>query len=341
MRTKTAQRMCGETTTAAGLARDLGVSPAAVSYALNGRPGLSSALRSEIIDAARDRGLAVKAHERQHLLGLILADIGNPFYSEFAVSISDTARKAGYEVVIAHTDDEPEAIQSSVRSMIRHGVDGVILTVINAHDASLSREFRAAGVPYVQVSRRSADTPAPYVGIDDYAAGRDVMGHLLDHGYRDIAIVAGPLRSSSTANRVSGMKDALRERDLPVRRNRLLFTSLSNEGGVTAAEYLLRRPPLPRAIACGTDAIAMGLLDRLMQQGVRCPEDVAITGYDGLTFSMSEMVNLTTIVQPRTEMASTALAELIHSSSETMRGMAVFTCPYSFHIGRTCGCDVS
>lgn len=233
------RRTCETPKSAAELARALGVSPASVSYALNGRPGISDSLRCRILDAAEEYGLTIKVKEHCRLLGLILADIGNPFYSELAVSASDAARRSGYEILLSHTDDEPDAIQSSVESMIKHGVDGIMLTVVNAHDASLNRTLRRAAIPYVQISRHAATINAAFVGIDDQSAGWDVMSHLVDHGYRDIGIIAGPQCSSSSAARVQGMKKALREAGLSLRRNRLIFTSLSNEGGVAAAEFLL------------------------------------------------------------------------------------------------------
>lgn len=328
--------------TAADLARKFGVSRAAVSYALNGRPGISQELREEILASARKHGVPIKHPNLgtdRRLLGLILADIGNPFYSELAVSVSDAARRLGFEVILAHTDDEPRAIQSSVMSMIEHGVSGLIFTVVNANDCSISSAIQRAGIPCVQVSRRSENFGGAFVGINDFAAGYEIMKHLLGHGYRDVCIAAGPRTSSSSVDRARGMAKAAADQGIKIPNSRLIFTKLSVGGGRTVAKYLLNGGKVPQAVACGTDSIAIGLIDAMHKEGIQCPEDIAVVGYDGLLFSRMEMVELTTIVQPREEMAIAAVDLLIKAQSDpTVTSQSVF-CNYWLSIGRTCGCS--
>lgn len=326
---------------ASEIAQALGVSRAAVSYALNGRPGVSEELRAKILGEAQRRGLEIRRFADSTdvpLLGLILADVGNQFYSEFAVSASDAARRAGAELLLSHTADEKDSIRSAVRAMLSHGVSGIVLTVANAHDASLMPMLRAAGVSCVQVSRKSPHLRGAFVGMDDFLAGREVMSHLLEHGYRDLCIAVGPLSSSSSTLRAKGMLEAAHEAGVNIPKERIIRTRLSSEGGEAVARYLLAKGDLPEAICCGTDAIALALISELFDKGVKCPEQVAVTGYDGLVTSLSRIVGLTTIVQPRAAMAEAAISILLQTPTVSHSKVDDVICPHYLSIGRTCGC---
>lgn len=326
---------------AADLARELGVSRASISYALNGRPGVSDELRQQILQMADTWGLEIKSRKsiaEGGLFGLILADVGNPFYSELAVSASDAARRHGFEVILSHTDDEPEAIRSSVKSMVDHGVSGLMFTVINANDCSVAPLTRSSGIPSVQVSRRAKHFEGGFVGIDDLRAGHELMAHVLDHGYEEICVAAGPKLSSSSFQRAQGMLQAASEMGHPIARGRLLFTRLSVAGGQAVAEHLLQSDRLPDAVVCGTDAIALGLINALMHHGIRCPEDIAVVGYDGLVMSKLHMIELTTIVQPREEMANAAIDLLVRAQDDPDIANQSVICDHWLSIGRTCGC---
>ncbi|WP_175956349.1 LacI family DNA-binding transcriptional regulator [Schaalia sp. Marseille-Q2122] len=327
--------------TGAQIAENLGISRAAVSYALNGREGVSLDLRRQILAEAQRLGLPIRASRRAErpLLGLVLADVGNQFYSELAVSASDAARKLGAEVLLSHTADEEEAIRSTVEVMLEHGVSGIILTVASAKDASLMPLLRAAGVPCVQVSRKSAHFNGYFVGIDDYHAGHEVMSHIISHGYEDICIAVGPLTSSSSALRAQGMIAAAREAGIVISRERILHTRLSADGGIAVADYLLRQGSrLPQAVVCGADVIALALISIFHDLGVQCPQDIAVTGYDGLLSSLSRIVGLTTVIQPRSEMAHTAVRMLLQNQHGVDHIGTDVICHHELFIGRTCGC---
>ena len=326
---------------AAALARLLGVSPAAVSYALHGRAGVSDSLRNRILQAATEHGMAVPddaqaAHSG--VLGLILSDVLNPFYSELAISVTDAAREQGHEVFLSNSRDDGRSVAAAVDAMIRHEVDGVLITAIQSDDAGVFRPLRAARIPFVQISRHSMHADADFVGIDDLAAGRDVMEHVISHGYRRIAIVAGPTTSTASRTRAEGFRSALRAHGLPIERRWNLTGGLNETDGARAARYLLDQRTLPQAIVCGTDALALGLITILAAKGLMVPEDVAVTGFDGLTTARTHLVDLTTIVQPRSHMAAEAIALVTERRAHPQLAPRAITCPHHLYIGRSCGC---
>ncbi|MGC3956145.1 MAG: LacI family DNA-binding transcriptional regulator [Propionicimonas sp.] len=326
---------------AAALARLLGVSPAAVSYALHGRPGVSDELRRRILTAATEYGVPVPEDGSaldSAVLGLILADVLNPFYSELAISVTDAARGQGYEVFLSNSRDEERSVAAAVEAMIQHEVDGVLITAIQSGDAGVFRPLRAARIPFVQISRRSIHADADFVGIDDRAAGREIMEHVVGDGHRRIAIVAGPVSSTASKARADGFRSTLQAHGLPLERHWNLTGGLNEADGARAAHYLLDQRALPQAIVCGTDAIALGVIGVLATKGLMVPEDVAVTGFDGLTTARTHLVDLTTIVQPRTHMAAEAIALVTERRHHAQLAPRAITCPHHLYIGRSCGC---
>lgn len=329
--------------TAAQLARLLGVSPAAVSYALHGRPGVSAETRQRILAAAEMHNVPIHAPAAAHsdggVLGVVLADVSNPFYSEFAISVTDAAREREFEVFLSSTRDELDAVTASVESMIDHQVDGVLLTALQSGDAEICRLLRAARIPLVQISRRMTYADADFVGIDDRAAGEQIALHVLDHGYRDIAVVAGPPSSSASLERAEGIRGALTRGGVALRRAWNITGGLNEADGARAARHLLDLGKLPEAIICGTDAIALGLISVLGIRGVSVPDDIAVTGFDGLTTARTHMLDLTTIVQPRRQMAAVAVDMVAARRSHLSAPSQTVLCPHHLYIGKSCGCS--
>jgi len=317
------------------------VSPAAVSYALHGLPGVSDGTRERILRAAADCGLQLLLEQgvgRRPVLGLALADLGNPFYSELAVSVTDAARAEGFEVFMSNTHDDQEAFETSVSAMVEHRVDGVLMTTMDSHNAAVCRTLRVAHIPFVQLSRRMEGIEADFVGIDDFTAGQEMMNHVLAHGYRRVSLVGGLATSSASRSRAAGFRSALFAAGVELPRLWNMTGGLNEADGVRAAEHLLAQPLLPDAIVCGTDAIALGVLTVLSARGIHVPRDVAVTGFDGLTSSRTTLVNLTTVIQPRQSMAAEAIRLVMQQQLVPSAPPQSVQCLHRLYIGRTCGC---
>lgn len=330
-------------TSAASLARRLGVSPAAVSYALNGRPGVSEGLRRRILDEARATGVPVPSGALSPasapVFGLILADVSNPFYSELATSVTDVARTEGSEVFLISVRDCQESAEAAITALVRHGADGVIITSLDAGNAAICRPLRSAGIPFVLVSRRLANVEADFVGIDDFAAGRDLMGHVITDGRQRIAIIAGRRSSTASRQRLAGFLHEMRSRGVKPRREWIVSGGLNEDNGVRAAEYLISLGELPEAIVCGTDAIAFGVIASLARHGVRVPEDIAVTGFDGLSMARGPLLDLTTVIQPRQQMAVAAMRLLALRRGGNGGPPQSILCAHQLHVGTSCGCS--
>ncbi|MGV9864807.1 LacI family DNA-binding transcriptional regulator [Rhodococcus koreensis] len=329
---------------AADVARAVGVSPATVSYVMNGRSGVSEETRERILEVAEELGHTSSARAnrlRSHqtrVIGLVLTDIANPFYTEIAAGTIDAARARGYEVFLAHTQEDPATLRSVVDAMIARHVDGVVFTVLHPDDGDVIRSLRSAHIPLIQLSRRIERIEADFVGIDDRAAAAEMMEHVLEHGYRDIVTIVGPRVSSASAAREDGFTRTAESHGIRSIASHHISTYLSEQGGYAAVEELLARKALPRVIVCGSDAIALGAISALRAHSITVPDDVAVTGFDGLFPGASPLVELTTVNQPRREMAEQALELLTRRIDGAGGSFQSVLRAHELRIGTTCGC---
>ncbi|MGH9107479.1 MAG: LacI family DNA-binding transcriptional regulator [Acidimicrobiales bacterium] len=335
----------GRRPTLADVAKVAGVSASSVSYALNGLPGVSERKRRHILAVARKLGFrpnrlasALRRGETK-MLGLLLVDIANPFYPELASAVVTEAAAHGYEVFLSHTGLHDELKQSAIRALLDRQCDGLLFTSVVQDDAGLLSGLVDDRVPFVQVVRQVDGLAADFVGIDDRAAGRDIARHLFAGGRRHPAILGGPQASSASRARLLGYLDACAEHRVQVRHRDLAEGELTHESGYSRTEELLARTdgPRPDALICGNDMIALGALDALLAKGFTIPDDMAVVGYDDMSFAGSELVGLTSVNVPRDEIGRQAVRALLHRINN-MDGLAQkVILPHRVVVRRTCG----
>lgn len=332
---------------AAAVARAAGVSTAAVSYVMNGKSGVSEELRKRVLSLATEMGHRPHAEAKvpqaqcNRVVGLVLPNMINPMFPRWAHGVMERAAELGHEVFLATSQDDPDLLTQTVRALVARRVDGLILASAPREQVAALEWLRSVRVPYTQLSRRSDFVPGDFVGIDDAAAALRIMEHVVGHGHTRIASVVGPRYSSASAAREQGFQSAAASLGTDIPPSRRISTSLNNIGGRLAAEELLNSPEPPRAIVCGSDELAIGVMEMLLKRGVRTPEDIAVTGFDGLPHSRSALVGLTTIVQPQIDMAQAAFNLLQQRLSDPGCPFQNVILPHELWVGRTCGCPPS
>jgi LacI family transcriptional regulator len=333
-----------ERVAAADVARASGVSAATVSYVLNGRPGVSEEMRRRVLRVAADVGYPLDQHAARpkpqwtRVLGLIHPDISNPFYSDVSAGAIDAARAQGYEVFLAHTQENAHTLESILHAMTARGVDGIVFTVLHHDDGERIRELRRTKLPFIQLSRRIPNLRADFVGVDDIAGAEMILRHILGHGYQDVCVVAGPRNSSASAARAESFATTARKFGLRLPNNRRFNADLNEEGGHRVVEHLLDTDDLPQALVAGSDAIASGVIGSLRAHGIRVPEDVAVTGFDGVFAAASMPAELTTVSLPRKHMAMVAVEQVIRRIEGAGGPVRDFIHPFHIRIGTSCGC---
>lgn len=340
-----AQNMRPMRVSANEVARQAGVSTASVSYVMNNKPGVAAETRRRILAVAAELGFkptnASMAYgpDRTGVIGLVLPNISNPVFPRFAQGVIAAAAQESYEVFVATTQDDADTLSQIVSTLVARNVDGVILAAALREDATALRTLRTAKIPYVYLSRRSPKLEGDFVGIDDFAAGSQLMTHMLSHGYTNIASVIGPRHSTSSLAREQAFVETAAAHGISIPSRHKISTKLNNQGGQEAARRIFAGSNPPEAIVCGSDAIAIGIMEYALDHGIRVPEDVAVAGSDGLPLSISRLINLTTIVQPHVEMAQESFAMLLKRMKQSSTQYQSLLCQHWIRIGRTCGCD--
>jgi LacI family transcriptional regulator len=333
----------GAKVSAAAVARACGVSKATVSYVMNGRAGVSDETRRRIINAASELGYRPPLGSRRdplltRVIGLIVPNIVNAMYTGWAQRIISITRDEGFDVFVATTDDDPDTLAQVTATLAARNVDGVIIAALMREDLRALRVLRQKRIPFVCLSRSADQLQGDFVGIDFDASASLLMNHVLSHGYREVATVIGPRFSTASLQREVAFVRTAAEAGIVIDGNRKISTRLDNAGGRAAAKALLESPTPPDVVMCGSDEIAIGVMEYALSKGLRIPEDLAVAGGDGLPHSRSAMVSLTTAIQPINAMAERSWELLLDQITHPRSTYHHVICEHRLHIGRTCGC---
>lgn len=328
---------------AATIARTLGVSAATVSYALNGKPGVSEGTRKKVLKLANEAGLrphpAASGHGLSRVIALLVPNLTNPMFTHWAQEILTVAATEGYEVLVVPTDDDPHRLEAAARMLVGRSIDGAILLAARRKDPEALTILREARIPFTFLARRSELVFADFVGVDDYSASGELARHVLGHRPRRVATVIGPRFSTASAQREEGFVDTFARAGLQVPGERRIATDLSREGGRKAAAHLLSLPERPDAVLAGSDEISIGILEVFAEAGLTAGEGLIVTGFDGFDHATSPLIGLTTVIQPRRQMAVEACRQLFdrlhRNSGHEHRTVLV---EHTLHIGTSCGC---
>lgn len=324
------------------VAKRAGVSIATVSYVMNGRDGVGAETRARVLEVANELGfrpnrLASGLRTGQtRVLGLVLADITNPFYPELAGGVIAAAADGGFEVFLSHNGADGSLDVEKVQALCDHRCAALIFTSLLLSDEALLNEIVPPEVPVVQAVRRIPGLQADFVGSEDRAGARDAARHLVELGHRDVAVLVGPLASSASAERAAGYREALADAGAEPEPERIVECALTVESGYRGAQRLLAaRSRPPSAVLCGNDLIALGAIDAIVDHGLAVPADVSVVGFDDIWFASSRLVRLTSVRQPRHEMGRAAVALALERLAEGARPPREIVMPHQLVVRET------
>jgi len=287
-----------------------GVSVGTVSNVLNRPEAVAEPTRERVLAAVHDLGFVRNESARQlragrsRLVGCIVYDVGNPFFTDVAKAAEGALQQQGLAMVLCDSDRDPQKELRYLELLEQQRVSGILIAPTDAAAPHL-RAIRQRGTPVVLVDRAGRLADGSSIAVDDVAGGRAVMHHLQTMGHERIAFVGGPFDVAQVRDRHKGMTS---EGHVDV----FETTALDIEQGRSAAADVLARPARsrPTSIACANDLLAIGVLQHLLEAGVRVPEDVALVGYDDIDFASAAAVALSSVRQPRAELGRGA-AELL------------------------------
>lgn len=293
------------------LAEDLGMSVSTISRAFHKKATIAGDTRGAVLKRAAELGYKPNPlarsliTKRTHIVGIVAADITNPFYPEVLNSLTEGLQTLDMSVMLvsaspSRTSDE------ALRLLLRYQPDIAILLAATLPSAA-ARDCREAGTPVIFFNRYASDGVSWAVTCDNTRGGMQIADHLIERGHKRLAYVAGRPDASTTVDRWRGFRRRCVQRGLaaPTREEAGAF---SYPAGYAAAMRLLAQRPLPDAVFGANDIVALGVMDAARREfGIRIPEDLSVVGFDDIPMAAWPPYALTTLRQPTAAMVESTV----------------------------------
>ncbi len=329
------------------VAKRAGVSPTTVSYVLTGSRFVSLGTRARILDAIAELNYQpdqiARSLRAKHTMtvGMIVSDITNLFYADIVRGVEDTLRDAHYSLILCNSDEAPERELATLQLLSRKKIDGLILVATGSNVDAL-RTASLSGLPIVLVDRRLPGDWLDTVLVDDRQAAEIAVRHLLQRGHRRIGAIIGRTGISTTDSRRLGYEAALAEFGVDVDPALIQNGQSTARGGAAAAQTLLALTPRPSAIFTANNLMTAGLFLKIKENNLRCPQDLAVVGFDDTVWLSAFTPGVTTIAQPSYDLGTRAAGLLLgRMSGQPPASPRVIMLPATLIERESCGCQIA
>jgi len=293
-------------TTVNDIARACGVSRATVSLVLRGSPLVHAETRSRVELELKKQGYVYNraaANLRRRTsssIALVINDLSNPFFAEFAMGVDEALAGEGYVTLLGSTGESPERQQAVLSSLMEHSPAGIILSPAEHSDGAQLRHLMGPGASVLVFNRELPGADYDFLALDNRRGARLATEHLLSLGHRRIAFYGGHADSSSCQERRHGYTDAMTAAGVAPDPACLIECTPSRVEAARETNNLFARAPNVTAAVCYNDNVALGLKLGLIARGVRPGLDFALTGFDDIPEASQTTPPLTTLaVEPR------------------------------------------
>jgi LacI family transcriptional regulator len=281
------------------VAKAAGVSKSTVSLVLQNSPLVSATTREDVRQAMADlgyvynRAAANLRSAQAGLIGLVINDLRNPFFTEFATAVQMALSAAGFATVLANTDEDPDLQARTVAAMIEHGVSGFIISSAYGDVRATFDPLARAGIPALQVLRKVDERTALFpFAAPDYAEGsRRATRHLIAQGARRIAFLGGIGGRAVTAERRSGYAEVMQAAGIAPQ---FIAGRPTRAFGRESARWFAEHPAFDAAL-CFNDLVALGLLSGFAGQGQGAGRGFRLAGFDDIEEAAQSYPSLTSV----------------------------------------------
>lgn len=324
------------------VAKAAGVSRATASLVLRQSPLVADGTRQRVIAAMEslgyiyNRGAANLRRKSTGTIGLVLSDIGSPFFSMLMAGVDEVNDAGSVVTLIANSVDSPDRQIRQIRHLREHNVDGIILCPAIGSDETLAAELVRLDLPYVQALRYAEWLGADYVGADYRAGTEKAVRHLVEAGYRRIVFVGATALHSAARERNEGFRHAIGLHGLDA--GLIVAGAPDNTYDVAAFDRLLKARNPPDAAVCYNDVIALDVMNRLRALGRQPGQDFAVVGMDNLPQAEGAFPALTTVATHPRDVGRKAAALLqTRIAQSRLAGGEHIIVPPSLIVRQSCG----
>lgn len=331
------------------IARLAGVSRSTVSRVVNDDPRVSDEVRarvSEIIERSHYHPNAAArslASRRTRIVGLLIPQTVDTIFSDpwFPMLVQGCMNGChdhdlSFMLMMEPSNEEESVARLLQRTVRSRHLDGLVISQSLVDDILVDCLARER-FPHVLIGRDLLNQ-ANFVDIDNRGAARDAVSHLLDHGRKRPAMIAGPQSMVASIDRLDGFRDAVREHGLDLDSVMVCFADYSQRAAYHQTIEVLNGPRQPDAIFAGSDTMAVGVIQAIRMLGRRMPDDVAVMGFDNIVSERSAQLGLSTIEQPAQGLGRTAIDSLVQQQNPNTAIPIQHVLPTRMILRTSCGC---
>lgn len=324
------------------VARHCGVSRATVSLVLNDSPLVAAKTRHRVRQAMTELGYvynrAAASLRTQHsgAIGVVLTNITNPYFAEFATGVQDVLTSSVTVPLLAVSGEDRELQHRLVISLVERNVDGIVL--IPAHGTTPNDLPDLLGTPLVLMARRVNGLDVDYVGAQNRDGGYAAAEHLYSHSCRRIAFIGGYSDSSARDERVGGVEEFLRERGLTLDLDHSVVCEPARPQARETAMQLIVKDPEVDGIVCFSDVVAFGALDAIADMGRSVGSDVRVIGFDDVHDAGLNRPSLSSVAVPARETGRRAAQLVLERAAGSTEAAVREEFPVKLEARETCGC---
>lgn len=328
------------------VATEAGVSTATVSRVLAEFGGVTEDARARVhraiakLDYHPNRLARGLRQGRRKVIGVIIPDLQNPFFTGVVHGVEGALYLAGYTLLLAHSDGQAEREQVQLGLLRGEGVAGLVFMAGNNPGANYDA-IRNWDIPVVAVDRSPGGLEVDLVSSNNREGMRQATAHLLSLGYKEIALLNGPASIDVSEERLGGYRDALRSAGVPIQESLITNSDFRQEGGHAAMNRLLNLAKPPRAVVVANNLMTLGALQAIHERGIRIPDDIAVVGFDDMPWATSLRPPLTAVAQSAEELGRAAAQLLLERIKDPKRLVRQVVLPTHLNVRASCGAHAS
>lgn len=312
------------------VARLAGVSTTTVSHVINKTRFVAETTQEKVKKAVEELNYAPSAVARSlkcnttRTIGMLVTQSSNPFFAEVVDGVESYCYRQGYTLILCNTGGIYEKQRDYIRMLAEKRVDGILVMCSDLTEDLREMLDAHSSIPKVIMDWGPESSQADKIIDNSEEGGYLATKYLLDNGHTDIACLTYHEEKVACIERVIGYKRALREYDIEFKQERILVGNFECDTAVLAADKILAMENRPTAVFCFNDLMALGVISRLQENGVRVPDDISIIGYDNIELSGYFSPPLTTVHQPKRRVGKTAFEILLQRIKDKEHDKRIF-----------------